>query len=77
VTDLLSWLITTVAVAVLAAFALYILGLRALPTGERPKTRTFDRFGRFLGLTENPDYRENPGDDAPNGPDVLPRRASR
>lgn len=76
-TELLSWLITAVLVVVLAAFALYVAGLRELPTDRRPRTGTFDRFGRFIGLTENPDYHENPGEDAPSGPDVLPRRTSR
>lgn len=75
-TDLLSWLISTVVVMVLAAFALYVAGLQALPASRRPRTRTFDRFGRFIGLRENPNYHENPGEDAPGGPDVLPRRAS-
>jgi hypothetical protein len=77
VTDLVSWLITAVVVVVLAAFVLYVAGLQALPTARRPRTRKFDRFGRCIGLTENPDYHENPGEDAPSGPDVLPRRTSR
>jgi len=77
VTDQLSWLITAVVVMVLAAFVLYVAGLQALPMARRPRTRKFDRFGRFIGLTENPDYHENPGEDAPSGPDVLARRTSR
>ena len=76
-TDMFSWLITAVVVVVLAAFVLYVAGLRTLPTDRRPRTRTFDRLGRFIGLIENPDYHENPGEDAPSGPDVLPRRTPR
>lgn len=57
-----SWLVTVLVLALLAAFAAYLFGLRALPTNERPRTNTYDRFGAFVGRRENPDYHENPGE---------------
>lgn len=63
--DLLSWLITAVVVATLLGFVLYAFGLRALPTDNRPTTPIYDRLGREIGETENPDYRVNPGEDPP------------
>ena len=59
--EILSWLITLVVVAVLAAFVVYLLGLRRLPLGERPRTAVYDRFGRQIGVAENPDYHVSPG----------------
>lgn len=58
----IDWLITALVLALLVAFAAYLVGLRALPTGERPRTNTYDRFGAFVGREENPDYHENPGE---------------
>lgn len=59
---IIAWLITALVVVLLAAFVQYIRGLRSLPLQERPSTRTYDRFGGFIGMMENPDYRENPGE---------------
>lgn len=59
---LIDWLVTALIVALLAAFVAYLAGLRALPTGERPRTNTYDRFGGLIGRQENPDYHENPGE---------------
>jgi hypothetical protein len=69
---LLPWLITLLVVALLAAFIGYLISLRALPTTERPRTRTYNRYGEFIAERENPDYHENPGEDASEDPDVLP-----
>jgi len=60
---LLSWLITLLVVILLAAFVLYLISLRRLPLAQRPRTPTFNRFGEFIEYAENPDYRENPGED--------------
>ena len=67
---LISWTITALMVALVAAFALYLVAVRRLPVDRRPKVRTFDRFGRLLG-----DY-ENPGGDIAPGRsgDPLQRR---
>lgn len=59
--SMIGWLITALVVALLAAFVFYLVGLRALPTGERPRTKTYDRFGALIDRRENPDYHENPG----------------
>jgi hypothetical protein len=61
--EALSWTITFLLGCWLIAFALALLSLRAIPLDERPRTATYDRFGRFLGLRENPDYHEQPGED--------------
>jgi hypothetical protein len=58
----ISWLATALVLALLASFVAYLIGLRALPTDERPRTNTYDRFGALLGRQENPDYHENPGE---------------
>jgi hypothetical protein len=58
-----SWTITLLVVGILITFAIYLVGLRRLPLADRPRTPTFDRFGQFLGYAENPDYRENPGEE--------------
>lgn len=68
-TALISWSITALVVVLLVAFVLYVISLHSLPTQERPSTPTYDRFGRLIGLMENPDYRENPGEDTALGPD--------
>jgi hypothetical protein len=58
----IGWLVTALVLALLATFAAYLVGLRALPTDERPRTDTYDRFGALIGRRENPDYHENPGE---------------
>jgi hypothetical protein len=58
----IDWLVTALVLALLVAFAAYLVGLRALPTGDRPRTNTYNRFGEFVGRGENPDYHENPGE---------------
>lgn len=71
-TALLAWSITVLVVVLLLAFAAYAVSLRAIPLAGRPRTRTFDRLGRYLGDTENPDYHENPGEDRDEEPDRRP-----
>ena len=69
----IGWLATALVLTLLASFVAYLLGLRALPTGERPRTNSYDRFGGLLGRQENPDYRENPGEPAaPDTEELLP-----
>lgn len=74
--ETLSWLITAFVVMLLATFLLHVRSLGTLGTHERPRTPTYDRFGHFIGLEENPDYRENPGQDLANGPESHAERES-
>jgi hypothetical protein len=69
-TEILSWLITALVALLLASFVIYVVCLRALPTGHRPRTRKYNRLGQMIGMGENPDYRENPGEDKVEGPDL-------
>jgi hypothetical protein len=62
-TDLVSWIATVLVVALLITFAAALRSLRLLPTDGRPRTPTYDRFGAQLGLAENPDYHESPGEE--------------
>ena len=66
--EVLSWAISALVALLLAAFAWAVASYRALPTFERPRTRTFDCLGRFVELAENPDYHENPGEDPGEDP---------
>ncbi len=61
-TAVLAWVITVLVVAVLVAFIVATVSLRSLPTRERPRTATYDRFGGLIGMMENPDYHENMGE---------------
>lgn len=70
--ELFSWLITALVVVLVLSFVYYLASLRALPTDGRPRTRSYDRFGRLIGETENPDYHENPGELSENNPDIGP-----
>jgi hypothetical protein len=67
-----SWAITAIVVILLGSFARYLFAIWRLPSARRPRTPSYDRFGQELGLTENPDYHENPGEDAAAGPDHPP-----
>jgi len=49
---------TAVVVLSTLAFVLYLFGLARLPTGERPKTPTLNRFGEQIERRENPGYEE-------------------
>jgi hypothetical protein len=68
--EILSWLITALIAVLLASFVFYVVGLRALPIGRRPRTPKYNRLGQMIGIGENPDYRENPGEDKVEGPDL-------
>ena len=67
-----SWIITALVLALLVCFVAMIVSMRALPTTERPRTRTYDRYGAFIAERENPDYHENPGEDHREDPDIIP-----
>jgi hypothetical protein len=69
---LLPWLVTSLVVALIIAFIGYLVSLRALPTTERPRTRTYSRYGEFVEERENPDYHENPGEDSTEDPAITP-----
>jgi predicted MFS family arabinose efflux permease len=69
---LMGWAITTFVVVALGSFAVALVSLRKLPLDERPRTRTFDRFGQVVAVEENPDYHENPGETTADEPEVTP-----
>lgn len=69
----IAWLLTALVVLLLASFALYLAGLWRLPMAGRPRTATYDRYGDFLDLTENPDYHLSPGEDPSDDPDLVRR----
>ncbi len=68
--EAVSWLVSGLVGVLLVTFVWALWSLRHLPTERRPRTRTYDRLGHLLALTENPDYHENPGEAAEEGPDV-------
>ncbi len=68
--EALAWGVSGLVGLLLLSFVLYLVGLGSLPTEERPRTRTYDRFGRLIAVTENPDYHENPGEESARDPDV-------
>ena len=39
-------------------FLLYVIGIFRLPTGRRPRTPTFDRYGDPLPASPNPGFEE-------------------
>jgi hypothetical protein len=51
-------IITVVAVLSILFFLIYVAGELRMPTGERPKTPTFNRYGDSLPPRENPGYQE-------------------
>ena len=69
-TAILSWLITALVAVLLVSFVIYVVSLRALPIDHRPRTPKYNRLGQMIGVGENPDYRENPGEDKVEGPDL-------
>lgn len=71
--SILAWLITILVAVILISFILQIVSLRSLPTNERPRTATYDRFGSLIGLMPNPDYHENPGETQVDEADPSPR----
>lgn len=50
--------IAVLAVLSIVAFLLYMASLFRLPTGKRPRTPTFDRYGDALPPTTNPGFEE-------------------
>lgn len=71
-TTALQLTITLLVALTLATFVWALLSLRRLPLGERPRTPTYDRFGREIGEMENPDFHENPGEDASQEAGLAP-----
>ena len=51
-----SWAATVLVVALIVAFAGYVVSLRKLPTAHRTSLRIFDRYGRVqdVGGVEQP-----------------------
>lgn len=65
----LSWTITVLVVVLLVTLVFALVSLRRIPLGKRPKTPTFDRLGRLVGMSENPDYHVGPGEEHEANPD--------
>jgi hypothetical protein len=72
VTDLFSWIVTLLVAVLVVTFAVALLSMRRVPLGARPRTRSYDRMGRFIGWSENPDFHENPGEDSAEEADIEP-----
>lgn len=66
-----SWIATAIVIALVVSFVAALISLRRVPLAQRPKTPIFDRLGREIGETENPDYHANPGEESREGPDKL------
>jgi hypothetical protein len=71
-TTLLGAAITALVVVILGTFARALASLRRLPLHGRPKTPTYDRYGNLIGQMENPDFHENPGEDASQEAGLAP-----
>jgi hypothetical protein len=69
----IAWTITALVVVLLLTFVGSLISTLTMPAGERPRTRTYDRFGRVMGFAENPDYHDNPGEDSAAMPSTIPR----
>ncbi len=66
--NFIAWAISALVGATLLTFVVYLRGLLALPTGHRPRTPMYDRLGREVNETENPDFHVNPGAKEQAGP---------
>lgn len=58
----LGWAITVLNVAIVVTWIIYLRAAGRRSFKQRPLAPAYDRFGRFLGLAENPDYHVNPGE---------------
>jgi hypothetical protein len=74
VIEIVSWIATAIVIILTAGFVVALMSLRRAPLARRPKTPIFDRLGRQIGMTENPDYHANPGEDPDQSPDQPPNR---
>jgi hypothetical protein len=71
-TEIVSWLATAIVIVLTAGFTVALISMRQMPLARRPKTPIFDRLGRQIGNTENPDFHANPGEDPARSPDQTP-----
>jgi hypothetical protein len=55
----LSWAVTAVVVALVAASAAYLFSLRSLPTAKRTDVPIFDRMGHIVGDGRNEEPRRS------------------
>lgn len=53
------------AILSIVAFLVYAIGLFRMPTGKRPKTPTYNRFGDPLPAQQNPDFTETENESEP------------
>lgn len=56
--EIVSAVILVATVLSIVFFLTYVVGLFRLPSEGRPKTPTYDRFGRKIGEMENPSFEE-------------------
>ncbi len=68
-TSILVWIITALVILLLVTFVASVISMRSIPTRDRPFTATYNRFGEFIAMKENPDYHENPGEQDDEPPD--------
>lgn len=54
----LETVIAAMALLSILFFLIYVAGLLRMPSGHRPKTPTFNRFGDALPPRQNPGYQE-------------------
>lgn len=71
-TGLVSWVVTGMTLLLIVSFCFALISLRHTPLAHRPKTPIYDRLGRPIGMTENPDFHVNPGEDPHDDPDRSP-----
>ena len=57
------WFITILVVVLVSAYGWYLVSLRRQPTRRRPQAPLYDRFGKRIGMVENPDYHVLPTDE--------------
>ena len=72
VTGLVSWVVTGMTLLLIVSFCFALLSLCHTSLAHRPKTPIYDQLGRPIGMTENPDFHVNPGEDPHGDPDRPP-----
>lgn len=65
--QLVETVITAVAVLSILFFLIYVVGILRLPTGQRPETPVFNRFGDPLPPAQNPGYAETENEHESDG----------
>lgn len=56
--QIVEWVIAALAVLSILFFLIYAIGIFRAPTGQRPATPTYSRFGERLPAAPNPGFQE-------------------